>query len=149
MSSRPDEQGLRSAADVPARVRLGRALPAARSSRPRIGRSGLRGGCSALDWGLAATAAVVSIAVAELAFLFERDRDDGAFDSFADALLWPLATVLALQADPVPASVGGRIAMLAGFLFGGVVVASLAGTVGAFLVDSRRERAQREDELRR
>jgi hypothetical protein len=52
--------------------------------------------------------------------------------------------VLALQADPVPGSVGGRIAMLAGFLFGVVVVASLAGTVGAFLVEERRERAEEE-----
>jgi len=87
---------------------------------------------------------VVSVAVAELAFLFERDRSDPAFDSFGDAFLWSLATVLALQADPVPGSVGGRLAMLAGFLFGLVVVASLAGTVGAFLVEERRERVERE-----
>ncbi|MDQ4081902.1 MAG: hypothetical protein M3123_03310, partial [Actinomycetota bacterium] len=93
---------------------------------------------------LAATAVVVSIALAELAFLFERDQRDPAFDSFGDALLWSFSTVLALQADPVPESVGARIAMLAGFLFGLVVVASLAGTVGAFLVEERRERAERE-----
>ncbi len=36
--------------------------------------------------------------------------------------------------------------MLAGFLFGLVVVASLAGTVGACLVEERRERADREHE---
>jgi hypothetical protein len=34
--------------------------------------------------------------------------------------------------------------MLAGFLFGLVVVASLAGTVGAFFVAERRERAGRD-----
>jgi len=126
-------------------LRLGRALPAARvvsSSYRSIG-TARRLFRSRLGY-LAATAVVVSVAVAELAFLFERDRSDPAFDSFGDALLWSLATVLALQADPVPGSVGGRLAMLAGFLFGLVVVASLAGTVGAFLVEERRERVERE-----
>ncbi len=44
------------------------------------------------------------------------------------------------------ARVVGRITMLTGFLFGLVVVAFLAGTVGAFLVEERRERAERERE---
>lgn len=126
-------------------LRLGRALPAARvvsSSYRSIG-TARRLFRSRLGY-LAATAVVVVVAVAEIAFLFERDRSDPAFDSFGDALLWSLATVLALQADPVPGSVGGRLAMLAGFLFGLVVVASLAGTVGAFLVEERRERVERE-----
>ena len=128
-------------------LRLGRAFPAARvvsSSYRSIG-TARRLFRSRLAY-LAATAGVVSIAIAELAFLFERDRPNPAFNSFGDALLWSLSTVLALQADPVPGSVGGRIAMLAGFLFGLVVVASLAGTVGAFLVEERRERAERERE---
>lgn len=126
-------------------LRLGRALPAARvvSSSYRSVGTAKRLFRSRLGY-LAATAVVVSVAVAELAFLFERDRPDGAFDSFSDALLWSLAAVLALQAEPVPVSIGGRLAMLAGFLFGLVVVASLAGTVGAFLVEERRERAERE-----
>ena len=126
-------------------LRLGRALPAARvvSSSYRSVGTARRLFRSRLGY-LAATAVVVSVAVAEIAFLFERDRADPAFDSFGDALLWSLATVVALQGDPVPGSVGGRIAMLAGFLFGLVVVASLAGTVGAFLVEERRERAERE-----
>jgi hypothetical protein len=42
--------------------------------------------------------------------------------------------VLAGQGDPVPASIGERI----------TVIASLAGAIGAFLVDERRERAERE-----
>ncbi len=126
-------------------LRLGRALPAARvvSSSYRSVGTARRLFRSRLGY-LAATAVVVSVAVAELAFLFEHGRPDSAFDSFGDALLWSFATVLALQGDPVPASVGGRVAMLAGFLFGLVVVASLAGTVGAFLVEERRERAERE-----
>lgn len=126
-------------------LRLGRALPAARvvSSSYRSVGTARRLFRSRLGY-LGATAVVVSIAVAELAFLFEHDRRDSAFASFGDALLWSFSTVLALQADPVPVSVGARIVMLAGFLFGLVVVASLAGAVGAFLVDDRRERAERD-----
>ena len=54
--------------------------------------------------------------------------------------------MLALQTDPVPGSVGGRVAMLAGSLVGVVVVASLAGTIGAYLLETRRERAEYEPE---
>ncbi|MBD0328821.1 MAG: ion transporter [Thermoleophilia bacterium] len=131
-------------------LRLGRALPAARvvSSSYRSVGTARRLFRSRLGY-LGATTVVVSVALAELAYIFERDRPDPAFDSFADALLWSFATVLALQGDPVPGSVGGRIAMLAGFVFGLVVVASLAGTIGAFLVDERRERAEQEDEAAR
>jgi hypothetical protein len=82
--------------------------------------------------------------VAELAYLFERDAPGRVFGSFGDAALWSLSVVLAGQGDPVPASIGGRITMIAGFAFGTVVIASLAGAIGAFLVDERRERAERE-----
>ncbi|HVM18126.1 MAG TPA: ion transporter [Gaiellaceae bacterium] len=123
-------------------LRLGRALPAARvvtSSYRSVG-TARRLFRSRLGY-LGATAVVVAIAAAELAFLFERDHPRGVFATFGDALLWAFAAVLALQGDPVPHSVGGRIAMLAAFAFGLVVVASLAGAVGAYLVEERRERA--------
>ena len=127
-------------------LRLGRALPATRivSASYRSVGTAKRLFRSRLAY-LGATAVVVAIAVAELAYVFERDRSDSAFSSFGDAVLWSLATVLALQADPVPESVGGRIAMLAGFGFGIVVVATLAGTIGAYLVEERRERAATEE----
>ena len=35
--------------------------------------------------------------------------------------------------------------MLAGFAYGLVVVAALAGTIGAYLVEERRERAARDE----
>lgn len=85
--------------------------------------------------GAASTAA--AIAAAELAYLFERDRDEPVFENFGDAVIWGFSTVLALQADPVPESAAARVVMLVAFLFGLVIVASLAGTVGAFLVDHR------------
>lgn len=127
-------------------LRLGRALPAARvvSSSYRSVGTARKLFRSRISY-LAATAVVVAIAVAELAYLLERDHPDARLGSFGDALLWAFATVLALQADPVPASVGGRIVMLVGFAFGLVVVATLAATVGAFLIDDRRERAEAED----
>lgn len=130
-------------------VRLGRAFPAARvvSSSYRTVGTARRLFRSRLGY-LAGMTAVVAIAIAELAFLFERDVPDGAFASFGDAVLWGFSVVLALQGDPVPASVGARIAMLVGFVFGLVVVASLAGTIGAYFVEERRERAALEDESR-
>lgn len=130
-------------------LRLGRALPAARvvSSSYRSVGTARRLFRSRLAY-LAGTVVVVAIALAELAFLFERDAADPAFDSFGEAVLWGFTVVLALQGDPVPQTAGARIAMLAGFVFGLVVVASLAGTIGAYLVEERRERAGVEDEAR-
>ncbi len=125
-------------------VRLGRALPAARvvsSSYRTMGtaRKLLR---SRLGY-LGALSTIVVVALAELVYVFEQGEE--TFDSFGDAVLWSASVVLALQGDPVPASVLGRIAMLLGFAFGLVIVATLAGTVGAFLVDERRERAELEE----
>ena len=122
-------------------LRLGRALPAARvvSSTYRTAGTARRLFSSRLGY-LAAISSVVAVAIAELAFLFERDRADGVFAGFGDALLWGFTVVVALQGDPVPGSTGGRLAMMAGFVFGLVVVASLAGAIGAFLLE--RDRAE-------
>ena len=123
-------------------LRLGRALPAARvasASYRSIG-TARRVARSRLGY-VAGISSVVVVAIAELAYLFERDREDGAFESFGDALLWAAATVFGQQADPVPASVGGRIAMIAGFVLGIGVVATVAATLGAWFIDDRRERA--------
>ena len=126
-------------------LRLGRAFPAARvvSSSYRAAGTARRLFRSRLAY-LGALVVVGAVGVAELAFVFERGEDDAAFASFGDALLWSFATVLGQQADPVPATAGGRIAMILGFATGAVLIGALAGTVGAFLVDARRERAARE-----
>lgn len=122
-------------------IRLGRALPAARVlSASYRGLAPARNLLRSRLGYLAAASVAVAVAASELVYLFERDRTDPAFESFSDALFWGFATVLALQADPVPESVGARVVMIAGFAFGLVIVASLAGTVGAFLLDERRER---------
>jgi voltage-gated potassium channel len=121
-------------------LRLGRALPAARvlSSSYRTVGTARRLLRSRLAY-VGALAAAMTLAVAQLAYLFERDHPDPVFESFGDALLWALATVLGMQGDPVPHSVGAHIVMLVGFLVGLVVIASLAGTLGAFLLEQRDE----------
>lgn len=126
-------------------LRLGRALPAARvaSASYRSLGTARRVASSRLGY-IAAISTVVIVAIAELAYLFERDRDDGAFGSFGDALLWAAATVFGQQADPVPGSVGGRLAMIAGFVLGVGVIGTVAATLGAWFVDDRRERAAAE-----
>lgn len=126
-------------------LRLGRALPAARvlSSSYRSAGTARRLVRSRLGY-IGALSTVAAVAVAELAYLFERDAPGETFETFGDAILWSLSVVLAGQGDPVPSSVGGRLVMIAGFAFGVVVVAALAGAIGAFLVDDRRERAEGE-----
>jgi hypothetical protein len=86
---------------------------------------------------------VVVVAVAEAAYVFERNREGGAFESFGDALLWAAATVFGQQADPVPTTLGGRMVMIVGFILSTAVVAAVAATLGAWFVDERRERAAR------
>ena len=123
-------------------ARAGRALPASRvvSSSYRAAGTARYLLRSRLGY-LGALSTLSAVAIAELAYIFERDVDGSVFASFGEALLWAAATVLALQGDPVPASVGGRIVMVMGFVVGLILVASLAGVIGSFLVDERRERA--------
>ncbi len=120
-------------------LRLGRALPAARVAASSYRTAGVARGLlrSRLAY-LAALSTVAAIAVAEAAYVFERDVAGGVFASFGDAVLWALSTVIGMHGDPVPVSVGGKLVMIAGFVFGLVVVASLAGTIGAFLLEHRR-----------
>ena len=127
-------------------ARVGRALPASRviSSSYRAAGTAKFLVRSRLSY-LGAIAAVGAVAVGELVYVFERDGGAGAFDTFGDAMLWSLSTVIAMQADPVPESAGGRIVMILGFTLGLILIASLAGVVGSFLVEERRERASAED----
>ena len=120
-------------------MRLGRALPAARvvttSYRATgVARTLLRTRTSYL----AAVVGVAILATAQLGWLVERPH--GTFASFGDALIWAATSVIALQGDPVPTTALGRLIMLAAFSVGLVVVATLAGTVGAYLLEERRER---------
>ena len=126
-------------------ARLGRALPASRvlSSSYRAAGTARFLLRSRLAY-LAALSTLATVALAELVYLFERDAEGSIFGSFGDALLWAAATVIALQGDPVPQSTGGRVMMIAGFAIGLVLVASLAGMIGSFLVEGQQERVAAE-----
>ena len=120
-------------------LRLGRALPAARvlstSYRARgVARSLLRSRTSYL----AALAAVMTLAIAQLAWLAERG--ERTFETFGDALLWSAIVVVGMQGSPDPQTHLGKLVMLAGFAVGLVLIASLAGVVGTYLLEERRER---------
>ncbi len=122
-------------------ARLGRALPASRvlSSSYRAATTARFLLRSRLAY-LGALSTLSTVGIAELAYLFERDVEGSIFRSFGDAVLWGAATVIALQGDPVPKSTGAHLVMLTGFAVGLVLVASLAGVIGSFLVEGQRER---------
>lgn len=125
-------------------ARLGRALPTARVVSSSYRATGVaRQLLTSRAAYLGGLASIAVLAAAQLAWVFERSGE--TFATFGDALLWAAGCVLALQGDPVPLTVGGRLVMLAAFAVGLVLVASLAGTVGAYLLEGRRER-ERADE---
>lgn len=117
-------------------LRLGRALPVARvlSSSYRAAGSTRRLLQSRLRY-LGALTTVVIVALAELAFLFERGYD--TFDNFVFALVWSATAVIGMQGDPLPVTIPGRLTMLAGFMWGLVVLGTLAASVGSYVVDKR------------
>lgn len=126
-------------------LRIGRALPAARVVTSSYRAAGTARKLLGTRLGyLGAVSAVVTIALAELAFVFERSSP--TFATFGDAVLWAAAVVVAQQGDPVPTSTGAHLAMLAGFAWGVVVIATLAGSLGAFFIDDRAERAAGEED---
>lgn len=87
---------------------------------------------------LSEIATLAILALAQSIFLFEH-RPGGIIHGFSDALIWSGSVVVGMQADPVPRGRPGQAVMLVGFATGVVVIASLAGVVGAFLLESRGE----------
>lgn len=124
-------------------LRIGRALPAARVVSTSYRATGVaRRLLQSRASFLGAVATVAMLALAELIWLVERGND--TFATFGDALLWSASTVIAMQGDPLPESALGRLLMLVGFAIGLILVATLAGTVGTYLLEERRERAEAE-----
>jgi voltage-gated potassium channel len=123
-------------------ARLGRALPASRvvSSSYRAAGTARILLRSRLGY-LGALAALAVVAIGQLIYLLERESGSEAFETFGGSMVWSATTVIAMQGNPVPGSPAGQILMIVGFLIGLVLVASLAGVVGTFLVDERKERA--------
>jgi voltage-gated potassium channel len=125
-------------------LRLGRVLPAARVVSTSYRATGVaRQLLQSRTAYMGGIAGVTVLAAAQLAWLAERGRE--TFPSFGDALIWAATSVVALQGDPVPETRLGRLVMLGGFAVGLVLVAALAGTVGAYLLEERREQAETAD----
>ncbi|HEX5598882.1 MAG TPA: hypothetical protein VFX61_23120 [Micromonosporaceae bacterium] len=123
---------------------FGRALPATRvlASSHRGARTARRVLRSRLGY-LSALAIIVMIAVAELGYLFESRW---TLPTFPDALVWAGMVVIGMQSDPVPATRPGQVVMLFGFAAGLVLIATLAGSLAAFLFEGLREQETAQEE---
>lgn len=122
-------------------LRLVRILPAARvlgSSYRAVGTA--RGLLTGRLQFLAVTTAIVAVGGGQLLYVLEKGRE-GALTSLGDALFW--AANLAISSSLVyePVTLAGRLLALLLSVYALVVFASLAGTLGAFFVEYRQERA--------
>jgi len=128
-------------------LRVMRVLPAARvvgSSYRAIGTArSLLGGRLAF---LGVASFVVIFSGGQLLYLVEGKGAGGGGGSLGDGLWW--SANLALSGNPVfePSSFLGRLLSIALAAYAVVVFASLAGTVGAYFIESRAERAAEEEE---
>lgn len=126
-------------------LRLVRVLPASRvvgSSYRAVGTArGLLAG--RLQFLVAATAVAV-FGSGQLLFVLERGRE-GALTSLGDALWWAANLGIAANLVYEPVTLAGRLLSIALSMYAIVVFASVAGTVGAFFVESRQERAAAEE----
>jgi hypothetical protein len=88
----------------------------------------------------------IDVVCAALALIFERHVRHTQIDSFGSALFWTSAQLLTVSSQlPNPLSVGGRILDVAMEAYAITVVATLAGSIGAFLIGrARRSDAQAE-----
>jgi hypothetical protein len=91
--------------------------------------------------------AVVTVGVdlicAVLAFLLERHAAKTQIDSFGSAIFWTSAQLLTVSSQMQnPISVGGRILDVFMEAYAITVVATLAGSMGAFLIRRGRELEQ-------
>jgi hypothetical protein len=82
----------------------------------------------------------IDLVCAVLAFAFEHHVRGSQIDSFGSALFWTSAQLLTVSSQlPNPLSVGGRILDVAMEAYAITVVATLAGSMGAFLIRRGRE----------
>lgn len=122
-------------------LRLVRVLPAARvlgSSYRAVGTA--RGLLTGRLQFLGVMTAIVALGGGQLLYVLEKGRE-GALTSLGDALFW--AANLAISSSLVyePVTLAGRVLALVLSVYALVVFASLAGTLGAFFVEYRQERA--------
>ncbi|MFO7778740.1 MAG: ion transporter [Nitriliruptoraceae bacterium] len=91
---------------------------------------------------LAATVVAV-FGSGQLLFVLERGRAD-ALTSLGDALWWSANLGIAGNLVQEPVTLAGRLLAIALSIYASVVFASLAGTIGAYFLEARQERAAQE-----
>ena len=90
----------------------------------------------------------VALVCAALALLFERHVPQTDIKSFGSALFWTSTQLLTISSSVHnPVSFGGRVLDIAMEAYAMIVVATLTGSVGAFLVHRARD-LEREAEAR-
>lgn len=94
---------------------------------------------------LAAATLVVVFGGGQLLFVLERGRT-GALTTLGDALWWSANAAISGGLVYEPVTLAGRLLAIVLSAYAVVVFASLAATLGAFFMESRRERAAEEDE---
>jgi voltage-gated potassium channel len=127
-------------------LRLVRVLPAARvvgSSYRAVGTA--RGLLTGRLQFLAVTTGIVALGGGQLLYVLERGRTGGV-DTLGDALWWSANLAVASNLVEQPVTLAGRLLGLVLSTYALVVFASLAGSLGAFFVESRQERATLEDD---
>ena len=126
-------------------LRLVRVLPAARvlgSSYRAVGTA--RGLLTGRLQFLAATTAIVILGAGQLLYVVEKGRP-GALTSLGDAWFWAANLSISSSLIYEPVTLAGRLLGLLLSTYALVVFASLAGTLGAFFMESRQERAVLEE----
>lgn len=86
---------------------------------------------------------VVVLSGGQLFYLLERSVGEG-IDSLGEALWWSANLALSSTLVFEPATLPGRLVSLVLSAYAVLVVAAIAGTVGAFFIESRAERAAAE-----
>jgi voltage-gated potassium channel len=127
-------------------VRAVRVLPAARvvgSSYRAVGTA--KGLLTGRLQFLGAATLIVVFGGGQLLFVMERGRT-GALTSLGDALWWSANLSVASNLVHEPVTLTGRLLAIVLSTYALVVFASLAGTLGAFFVESRQERATLEED---
>jgi hypothetical protein len=82
----------------------------------------------------------VDLVCAALTFVFERHVHGTQIHTFGSALFWTSAQLLTVSSQlPNPFSIGGRILDVAMEAYAITVVATLAGSIGTFLLRRTRE----------
>jgi hypothetical protein len=101
--------------------------------------------------GIAVATIAVNLICAVLALIFEHGAKQTQITSFGSALFWTSTQLLTVSSSiQNPISTGGRILDVAMEAYAITVVASLAGSIGAYMVKRGRELEQAaEEEVKR